>query len=146
MFGDRSAQWSQVIAGARWQRPSAFCGARQTSGAWLLFLHADSRLPQTWAERIRSVLLSRSGIRLVSTPHRSWNADAEDSVQSEFWQPVAGKALRRPGFVHCSLYERCGGFADVPLMETSICGTSEPNRSPAPNAFPDHRWTSMGSM
>jgi len=97
-------------------------GARQTSGAWLLFLHADSRLPQTWAERIRSVLLSSPAAASAwyfdlhiapGTPMRKILSKAVGLRSRWLQRPYGDQGL----LVHRSLYERCGGFADVPLME-----------------------------
>ena len=97
-------------------------GAHQTSGAWLLFLHADSRLPQTWAERIRSVLISSPAAASAwyfdlhiapGTPMRKILSKAVGLRSRWLQRPYGDQGL----LVHRTLYERCGGFADVPLME-----------------------------
>ena len=97
-------------------------GADQARGAWLLFLHADSRLSSRWPQAVMAVLNepadmqaawyfdlrlqpSRPGLRLLSTAV---------AMRSRWLQrPYGDQGL----LLHRRLYAACGGYAALPLME-----------------------------
>ena len=89
---------------------------------WLLFLHADSRLSAQWSG-VLSTLLQHS-----STERSAWYFDLQISPSTPARRLLEGvvglrsRMLQRPYgdqglFLHRSLYEHCGGFAELPLME-----------------------------
>ena len=93
-------------------------GAERATGAWLLFLHADTRLEPGWAAEIRALPPDvvggafrlaldgpGAGLRLVER--------AVDLRTRWLGLPYGDQALfaRRPA------YDAAGGFAPLPLME-----------------------------
>lgn len=93
-------------------------GAAQARGEALLFLHADTRLPDGAAEAIRTALRTRAWGRFdVAIDGRS------------AWLPVVARLMngrsRASGiatgdqaiFVRRAAFEAAGGFPDQPLME-----------------------------
>lgn len=93
-------------------------GAREASGAWLVFLHADTRREEGWADALRHL-----GSDVVGGGFRF----AVDSPRTAYRFVEAGVALRcrllrRPYgdqalFTRRAAYEMIGGFAPIPLME-----------------------------
>jgi rSAM/selenodomain-associated transferase 2 len=93
-------------------------GARQATGDWLLFLHADTWLERGWAEEVRelgryvvggafrlAIEAQGPGYRLV---------EAAVALRSRlFALPYGDQAL----FVRRPAYDRMGGIAALPLME-----------------------------
>jgi rSAM/selenodomain-associated transferase 2 len=95
-------------------------GARSSQGQILLFLHADTRLPDTAKQNIESALADpdvvggRFDVRL-------------DSPSA--WAPVVGTFMNLRSrltciatgdqaiFVRRDVFERLGGFSNIPLME-----------------------------
>lgn len=130
---DRSAA-NAALAGARVLSSTPPCRGRQlATGAhraqhpWLLFLHADSRLPPDWAECL-SRAISRAAhhadaemgtawfFRLRIAPSTAARRLLEWAVQlrSQLGQtPYGDQGL----LIHRRLYDACGGFAPIPLME-----------------------------
>ena len=95
-------------------------GAEAAQGEWLLFLHADSWLAEGWAEAVLAHLAEDAdragyfalrfrargtGARMVA----GW-ANARSRV---FGLPYGDQGL----LISRALYDRVGGFADMPLME-----------------------------
>ena len=117
------------LAGAHWlQAPDrgrgqqlAF-GAAKATGPWLLFLHADSRLPADWPAAVEAAMQSTEPERaawyfdLQVRPSRLDLKLMEAAVAARSrWQqqPYGDQGL----LLHASLYRYCGGYAPLPLME-----------------------------
>ncbi len=95
-------------------------GAAVARGRWLLFLHADSRLPTSWLEVIAQAdHQSRvvGGAFRFALDSRDWRARIlEFGVRlrvAVFGLPYGDQAL----FVRRSVFEAVGGFRGLPLME-----------------------------
>jgi rSAM/selenodomain-associated transferase 2 len=94
-------------------------GARAAQGDALLFLHADTRLPLDTPDLLRAALEAGA----------LWGRfDVQIEGRSR-WLPLVSRMInwrsRWTGvatgdqaiFIRRDLFERCGGFADLPLME-----------------------------
>lgn len=89
---------------------------------WLLILHADSRLPTTWAQAVHNTITTPTSadqafyfdlridgdqplLRLVELAVH-WRCRHRQ-------EPYGDQGL----LIHRELYERCGGYSPIPLME-----------------------------
>ena len=96
-------------------------GAAVADSPWLLFLHADTRLPQGWADRrsrpptgIRAWLAGCFRFALDSR----FAVCAADRARRPAARRAVRLALRRPGdFRAARRLCRDGGYADLPIME-----------------------------
>ena len=95
-------------------------GARHTQGEILLFLHADSCLPEGWDSAVRAAVKTPgvalgaftfyvpeniAGIKIVA-----WGVD----IRSRFFHmPYGDQGL----FLRRALFETLGGFPDTPILE-----------------------------
>jgi rSAM/selenodomain-associated transferase 2 len=95
-------------------------GAQYASGEYLIFLHADTLLPENWAESVRQALKKTEvlggafslridghffGLRIV---------EALANLRSHrFSMPYGDQAI----FVRAMDFRELGGFPDIPIME-----------------------------
>ena len=97
-------------------------GMRHACHAWLLVLHADSRLSPQWTQAINKAL------REPRAEHQAWTFDFRVderrpmlwmleqlvALRSRWWQrPYGDQGL----LIHRHLYERVGGYRPLTLME-----------------------------
>jgi rSAM/selenodomain-associated transferase 2/rSAM/selenodomain-associated transferase 1 len=94
-------------------------GAAAAAGEWLLFLHADSALPQGWLHDIRSAAKAgcaagcfRFGLAAAGWRPRLWERLVALRVRL-FDLPYGDQGL----FVRRDLFEAVGGYPDMALME-----------------------------
>jgi rSAM/selenodomain-associated transferase 2 len=95
-------------------------GAEAARGDWLLFLHADTLLAPGWLDAARAHIEAgpeSAGCFRFRLDARAWQARLiEAGVALRVW--VLGLPYGDQGLlVSRSLYERVGGYAEVPLME-----------------------------
>jgi rSAM/selenodomain-associated transferase 2 len=94
-------------------------GAARARGDWLLFLHADTRLPAAWRDAIDAAerSISAAGCYRFGLDSPSWCARIiERGVAlrvSCLGLPYGDQGL----FVRRACFEALGGFADLPIME-----------------------------
>lgn len=118
----------QVIQSERGRARQMNCGARQADGEVLLFLHADTRLPESAFTDIAgafgddaSILSGRFDVVLDGAHWMLPLVGRMISHRSRLSKVGTGdQAL----FVRRSVFERMGGYPDIPLMEDiALCRT-----------------------
>ena len=108
------------VEGAEGRGPQLNAGAARAKGAWLWFVHADSRLPKDWPSTFHALATARDVIggsfafRLETT---AWQARViERAVAARvalFGLPYGDQGI----FVRRAVFQRMGGYAAIPLME-----------------------------
>ena len=127
-------------------------GAEAASGRWLIFLHADTRLPRDWRNAIEAAE-NDPGVSLgcfrFALDSRSLFARAiEAGVRLRvrlFGLPYGDQAL----FVRRDVFRAIGGYADVPIMEDvdlvrRLRARGRLFRSPLPAVTSARRWEEDG--
>ncbi|HLV19563.1 MAG TPA: TIGR04283 family arsenosugar biosynthesis glycosyltransferase [Polyangiaceae bacterium] len=117
----RAAEHARVVEAPRGRARQMNAGARLARGDVLLFLHADVALPPDTLAVVEHTL-SDPGV--VAGAFRTWTVNDADGgrapwlhladVRSRYSKlPYGDQAL----FVRRAVFERLGGFPEIPLME-----------------------------
>ena len=119
----RSFSGVELLTAPRGRASQMNAGARVAGGSWLLFLHADTLLPQDGLARIAALPENvragcfrhrfsgeHLGIRLVSWLH---------NLRCSWTGVMYGDQAM---FIRRSLFESLGGFPDVDVLEDLIFG------------------------
>lgn len=109
-----------VIAAAPGRARQMNLGAARATGAVLLFLHADTVLPEAWPAVVEETLAGPGvvagafGFRLAEEFAGRWLVQWTTNLRSRWLQqPYGDQAL----FLPRAVFQRLGGFADLPIME-----------------------------
>jgi len=127
-------------------------GASMSTGDILLFLHADTRLPENYPELIKDALEktgTAGGAFLLNIDHPAFGFRIiEKAVQLRsvlFKLPFGDQAV----FIRAELFQRLGGFAELPIMEDvnlvrRMSRLGSLAIIPAPVITSPRRWLAMG--
>jgi hypothetical protein len=113
-------QGARVIASARGRAAQMNAGADAATGEILLFLHADTRLPEDWASHARRALAAPAvvggafSLRIDSTLRSLRLIELGVAWRSRFRKmPYGDQAL----FVKAMVFRELDGFPLIPIME-----------------------------
>jgi len=125
-------------------------GAALAAGEWLLFLHADSRLPVGWIDHLRRVPLDAvGGWFRFALDDSAWQARViEHGVAWRirlFQLPYGDQGV----FVRRKVFEALGGFRELPLLEDvdfirRLVRAGRPFELPVPLLTSSRRWRHDG--
>ena len=94
-------------------------GAREARGAWLLFLHADTRLPENMPDVMTAWAFSHSdwGFFFVRLDSPRWAFRIVEQMMN--WRSYYSRIATGDQclFMKRELFESLGGYADIALME-----------------------------
>lgn len=144
--------WSdRVLQSAAGRARQMNAGAQQAGGDWLLFLHADSRLPQPfteWTEQIFHCTHGWGRFNVRLSGQRTMFRVIESCIN---WRSrlTAIATGDQAIFVRRELFEALGGFVDEPLMEdVELCRrlrkVSRPLCLKQPVTTSSRRWEAGG--
>ena len=111
---------ARLVVSPRGRAAQMNAGARQAAGDVLLFLHADTKLPAGASRDIRKCMADprrvggRFDIRLDSTRPLLRLVGRMISLRSRLTRVATGDQAI---FVRRAVFERLGGFPEIPLME-----------------------------
>ena len=103
--------------GRAWQMNA---GAARATGNVLLFLHADTVLPENWTRVVKDtlgkpgVVAGSFGFRVAEKFPGRWLVEWTTNLRSRWFQNPYGDQTQ---FLRRALFEELGGFADLPIME-----------------------------
>ncbi len=114
------ATGADMVAAPRGRGPQLSAGCAAAGGEWLLVLHADTMLPEGWAEVVRQ--------HMRAHPDRAGWFRLRFDRGGVMARVVAGWANLRSRLcalpygdqgllIRRGLYERAGGYEEIPLME-----------------------------
>jgi len=97
-------------------------GVEHSKGDWLLVLHADSRIPAIWTERVKGVMTMDGSTR------QAWSFDFRVDERRPMLRLLEWAVRVRSGWmqrpygdqgllIHRQLYEAVGGYRPLSLME-----------------------------
>ncbi len=95
-------------------------GAARATGNVLLFLHADTVLPENWMRVVKDtlgkpgVVAGSFGFRVAESFPGRWLVEWTTNLRSRWFQNPYGDQTQ---FLRRALFEELGGFADLPIME-----------------------------
>ncbi|MEB8388234.1 TIGR04283 family arsenosugar biosynthesis glycosyltransferase [Rhodobacteraceae bacterium KMM 6894] len=109
---------ARVVQGAPSRGGQLRRGANAASGAWLLFLHADSALPDGWTQVV-SAQMAQGGPAYFKL---AFNATGLAPRLVAGWANVRARVFALPYgdqglLISRKTYDAAGGFPDIPLME-----------------------------
>ncbi|MFZ2553968.1 TIGR04283 family arsenosugar biosynthesis glycosyltransferase [Psychrobacter urativorans] len=118
---DSTIEW-QIIDSAAGRAMQMNTGAAQATGNILLFLHADTQLPEDAISRVKQVLnqansnykWGRFDVRLNSRQPLLWLVSTMMNARSRLTAIATGDQAI---FITKSLFEQIGGYPQQPLME-----------------------------
>jgi rSAM/selenodomain-associated transferase 2 len=109
---------ARVVASPRGRGVQLDRGAREATGDWLVFLHADTRLEHGWSQALSSLPAEVVGGAFrfaVDSPRRAYRViEAGVALRCRLFRlPFGDQAI----FVRRAVYGIIGGFPPFPLME-----------------------------
>ena len=143
---------ARVVASPRGRGIQLDRGAREATGDWLVFLHADTRLEHGWPQALFSLppeVVGGAFRFAIDSPRRAYRV-IEKGVALRcrlFRLPFGDQAI----FVRRPVYGIVGGFPPFPLMEdlafSQRLARAGPMAFPAVRAFTSaRRWEEGGVM
>lgn len=112
----------QVLSCARGRGRQLAAGAAAAGGAWLLFLHADTRLGAGWTGAVEHFVKAPGSTERAGWFHLRLDSEAPAARRIErladwrsrrFGLPYGDQGL----LISRSLYQAAGGYPAIPLME-----------------------------
>jgi len=112
----------RVVTGAAGRGRQLRAGADAAGCDWLLFLHADTRLGNGWAEIVRAFVADPAHRDRAGVFRLAYDRDTPAARRVAGWANRRTRWLGLPYgdqglLIHRRTYDRLGGFPDVPLME-----------------------------
>lgn len=116
------ASGARVLTAARGRGSQLAAGAAATTGAWLMFLHADTVLDPAWPARVAAFINEPVSRERAAVFRFAIDDAAAAARRLERFVAWRGAALGLPYgdqglLISRQLYDRVGGFAAIPIME-----------------------------
>ena len=97
-------------------------GCALTSRAWLLVLHADSSLPEEWAEAVRAFVAAPENRHRAACFQLAFDEDSWPARRTAALANLRTRLLALPYgdqglLISRTLLDEIGGFRDLPIME-----------------------------
>jgi rSAM/selenodomain-associated transferase 2 len=148
------AQGARVVKATPGRSHQLNCGAAAATGSLLLFLHADTRLPEGFARTIRQTLAQpgvvAGAFRLtIDGPGRGlrwveWGVNLRSRLLQ---MPYGDQGI----FLKAEVFHKLGGFPDLPMMEDfelmrQLRKVGKVAIAPSAVVTSDRRWRTLGIL